>query len=111
MHNWLPQVMSATGEYMQGNTKEYSNGTYSCQHGVDECITDSYELCTLYKLSGDLESINRGETSLQAFPFIQCMEQAEGAPSAASGCFSKTMANSGLSWSTVTKCADEEYAA
>jgi len=33
------------------------------------------------------------------------MEINEGDPSAAEGCFTSTMANSGLAWSTVTDCS------
>lgn len=36
------------------------------------------------------------------------METYEGNPSYASSCFSKTMASSGLAWSTVTDCAAKE---
>jgi interferon gamma-inducible protein 30 len=91
-----------------GNTKKNSDGTFTCQHGVDECTTDVLELCTLYKLSGNLTSISTGDTSYKAWPFTQCMEINEGDPSKAESCFSSTMANSGLSYSTVTDCAAKE---
>ena len=89
----------------QGNTKKNADGTFTCQHGADECTSDVIELCTLYKLSNNITSISTGDTSMTAFPFIHCMEVNEGAPSAAEGCFSENMKNSGLAWSTVTECA------
>jgi hypothetical protein len=97
--------------HLQGNTKKLEDGTFSCQHGVDECTSDVFELCTEYKLSGNISSITTGDTSYAAFPFIQCMEINEGDPSKAPSCFSSTMANSGLAWSTVTACADNEASA
>lgn len=88
-----------------GNTKKNEDGTFTCQHGPDECTTDVIEQCVLYELSGDLASIIDGTTSEAAFPFIQCMEFAEGDPSAATGCFAKTMAGKvDLDWPTVEKC-------
>ncbi|RYY85873.1 hypothetical protein EON63_06760 [archaeon] len=39
------------------------------------------------------------------------METYEGNPSYASSCFSNTMANSGLAWSTVTDCSAKEASA
>eukprot|EP01031_Cornospumella_fuschlensis_P036403 gene36403-44157_t len=91
-----------------GNTKKNPDGSFTCQHGADECTSDVYELCTLYKLSGNISSISTGDTAIRAWPFIQCMETYEGNPSYASSCFSKTMANSGLAWSTVTECSAKE---
>jgi len=93
-----------------GNTKyDATNDVFSCQHGVDECISDAYELCTLYKLSGDINSIQSGNTAYAAWPFILCMEEAEGSPSAAENCFQTSMAYSGLAWDTVAACYKEEY--
>ena len=92
-----------------GNTKQNADGTYTCQHGADECTSDVIEMCVMYKLgSGNISNIETGATAMQAFPFLQCMEQQEGNPASAEGCFSKTMANSGLSWSTVQACANTE---
>eukprot|EP00602_Paraphysomonas_sp_CaronLab_P011762 CAMPEP_0185041348 /NCGR_PEP_ID=MMETSP1103-20130426/40530_1 /TAXON_ID=36769 /ORGANISM="Paraphysomonas bandaiensis, Strain Caron Lab Isolate" /LENGTH=220 /DNA_ID=CAMNT_0027581033 /DNA_START=331 /DNA_END=993 /DNA_ORIENTATION=- len=92
-----------------GNTKQESNGDFTCQHGPDECTTDAYELCTLYKLSGEIESISSGNTAYAAWPFILCMEEAEGSPAMAEECFKSSMAGSGLDWETVATCADQEY--
>jgi hypothetical protein len=46
---------------------------------------------------------------MTAFPFLQCMEEAEGDPSAAEPCFSKTLAKtSKLTWEDITKCSATE---
>ena len=91
-----------------GNTKQNKNGTYTCQHGDGECASDVLELCTQYKLSGDINSIESGDTSLQAWPFILCMEQAEGDPSQAESCYSTSMKGSSLTFDTVSACAQNE---
>jgi hypothetical protein len=62
----------------------------------------------MYKLQGNITHIATGETAKAAWPFVQCMELNEGDPSYAPSCFSKTMASSGLAWSTVTDCAAAE---
>eukprot|EP01036_Dinobryon_divergens_P033439 gene33439-43220_t len=92
-----------------GNTKKSADGTFTCQHGANECASDVIELCTLYKLSGNSSSINVGDTSEDAFPFVQCMEINEGDPSKAEGCFGSTLKKtSSLDWETVTTCAEKE---
>lgn len=91
-----------------GNTKQNADGSFTCQHGADECTSDVLELCTIYKLSGNLTSISTGDTTIKAWPFIQCMELNEGDPTKAPGCYSSTMANSGLDYSVVTDCAAKE---
>ena len=94
--------------YEQGNTK-YADGVYTCQHGEDECTSDVYEQCTLYKLSGDLSSISTGNTSTTALPFIQCMEEHEGDPTVAEACYTSTLAvSSGVSWDTILTCSSNE---
>lgn len=93
-----------------GNTKyDASTNVFTCQHGVDECISDAYELCTLYKLSGDINSIQSGNTAYAAWPYILCMEEAEGNPAEAENCFKSSMAGSGLEWDVVSTCYKEEY--
>ena len=42
-----------------GNTAKNADGSFTCQHGVGECESDSLELCAQYKLSGDPPSGNR----------------------------------------------------
>jgi hypothetical protein len=62
----------------------------------------------MYKLAGNTSAIITGESSLAAWPFIQCMEFNEGASSAASSCYASTMATSGVPYSTITACAANE---
>jgi interferon, gamma-inducible protein 30 len=91
-----------------GNTKKNADGSFTCQHGQGECESDVLEMCTMYKLSGDINSIIDGSTSEQAWPFIQCMELAEGDPTKGESCFSSTLASSGLTWQTVVECSEQE---
>ncbi len=91
-----------------GNTKQNANGTYTCQHGQGECESDVLELCTQYKLSGNIDSIASGDTSLEAWPFILCMEQAEGDPAKAETCFATSMKGSSLTFDAVSACAQNE---
>lgn len=91
-----------------GNTNE-SDGTYSCQHGAGECQSDALELCVQYKLSGDINSIQSGDTTKQALPFILCMEEASGDPTKSASCYSQSMTNSTLAYTTVTDCAAKEF--
>jgi hypothetical protein len=93
-----------------GNTKKNADGTFTCQHGADECASDALELCTEYKLSGSLSSISSGDTSLSAWPFILCMEEAEGDPSYGQSCYESTMNTTAVSWSTITACTVDEFA-
>ena len=67
-------------------------------------------MCVEYKLSGNISSIDSGDTHLQAFPFIQCMEINEGNPSKGSSCFSSTLAKTTtLTWNDITTCYNNEY--
>lgn len=90
-----------------GNTK-YVDGEFTCQHGEDECTTDVYHSCVEYKLSGDLNSIETGDTALQAWPFILCMEKAEGDPSKAESCYNSSMNSTDVPWSTISTCEADE---
>mmetsp|Transcript_110855 Transcript_110855/g.238685 ORF Transcript_110855/g.238685 Transcript_110855/m.238685 type:complete len:171 (-) Transcript_110855:237-749(-) len=92
-----------------GNTKKNSDGTFDCQHGVGECESDAIELCAQYKLSGDINSIESGDTSMEAWPFILCMEEEDGNPAKGQSCFESTMNTTALSWNTVQTCFEEEY--
>jgi hypothetical protein len=79
--------------------------------GVDECTSDVYEQCALYKLSGNSSSITVGDTTEDSFAYLQCMEINEGNPSKAESCFVSTMAKTtSLDWATVSKCAATESA-
>jgi hypothetical protein len=55
-----------------GNTVQNNDGSFTCQHGNGECQTDAQELCVQYKLSGNMNSIETGDTSYEAWPFILC---------------------------------------
>ena len=53
-----------------GNAKEYPNGdswTYTCQHGINECLYNQIETC----------SNNYISDPLVAFNFIECIESIE----------------------------------
>jgi hypothetical protein len=92
-----------------GNTKKNADGTFTCQHGTGECHSDALELCVQYKLSGNIESIETGDTSMAAWPFILCMEEEDGNFSKGESCYESTMNTTALSWNTVQTCFDEEY--
>ena len=88
-----------------GNTR-VSGTTFTCQHGADECRSDLFALCLLDRLGGVGSTI----ASAAAYPFVLCMEMAEGAPDAAPGCFDKTLApNVEFTWADdiLAKCADD----
>ena len=91
-----------------GNTKQNADGSFTCQHGVGECESDVYESCVEYKLANDLNAINTGSTAMAAWPFILCMEEAEGQPSMAETCYSSTMNATSVSWSTISECFKTE---
>lgn len=92
-----------------GNTKKNADGSFDCQHGAGECESDALELCTQYKLSGNIDSISSGDTSMAAWPFILCMEEEDGNPAQGQACFESTMNTTALSWSTVDACLKDEY--
>lgn len=92
-----------------GNTKKNADGTFTCQHGVGECESDALELCVQYKLSGDINSIETGDTSMAAWPFILCMEEEDGDFSKGESCFNSSMNSTSLSWNTVESCFNDEY--
>jgi hypothetical protein len=92
-----------------GNTKQNADGSFTCQHGTGECQSDALELCVQYKLSGDINSIQTGDTSMAAWPFILCMEEEDGNFAKGESCFSSSMNSTALSWNTVQACYDDEY--
>lgn len=97
-----------------GNTKANNDGSYTCQHGADECASDVIELCALYKFANNITAISTGATSKLAWPFIQCVEaNYGGASSSAPGCYASTGAEaaSGIPYSVITTCAANEGAA
>eukprot|EP00428_Durinskia_dybowskii_P078889 CAMPEP_0170362256 /NCGR_PEP_ID=MMETSP0117_2-20130122/4239_1 /TAXON_ID=400756 /ORGANISM="Durinskia baltica, Strain CSIRO CS-38" /LENGTH=172 /DNA_ID=CAMNT_0010616669 /DNA_START=181 /DNA_END=699 /DNA_ORIENTATION=+ len=91
-----------------GNTKQNADGSFTCQHGEGECASDVLELCTEYKLSGNINSIATGDTSEAAWPFILCMEEAEGEPTQGQACYESTMNTTALPWSVISDCASNE---
>ena len=91
-----------------GNTKD-TDGEFSCQHGEQECKSDALELCTQYLLSGNINSIETGDTSKAAYPFILCMEEAAGDPTQAESCFNDNMANSHITFDEVNKCSIDDF--
>ncbi len=70
-------------------------------HGVE------YRRDTYFR-TGNLSSIEVGDTSEGAFPFVQCMEINGGVSAKAEGCFSSSMVGSALKWETVATCATVE---
>ena len=50
--------------YPYGNTKyNEGNGTYTCQHGPDECYLDLVQNCLIYMM---------GDNTVDFYPFIKC---------------------------------------
>lgn len=92
-----------------GNTAKNADGSFTCQHGVGECESDSLELCAQYKLSGDIASIETGDTSLAAWPYILCMEEKDGDPTASQACYESSMNSTALPYADIQKCHDSEY--
>lgn len=92
-----------------GNTAyDSDSGVFTCQHGDGECSSDIYEQCLMYKL-GDASSIESGDTALAAWPFILCMETADGDPTHAESCYSSSMGNSTApAFSVIQDCHDNE---
>lgn len=91
-----------------GNTQKSASGSFDCQHGAGECASDVYESCVEYKLSNDINSIETGDTSMAAWPFILCMEEADGNPSMAESCYASTMNATSVSWTTIQDCFNNE---
>lgn len=88
-----------------GNTQKSGN-TYTCQHGEGECISDLYESCVEKELAGSVE--NMFDASIDAWPYILCMEQADGNPAKAESCYTSSMSNSSVTWSQVQDCYDND---
>ena len=75
---------------------------------IGECESDTMESCVEYKLSGDINSIATGDTSLAAWPFILCMEEADGNPLQGQNCYESTMNTTAVPWSTIADCISYE---
>jgi len=89
-----------------GNTA-YSNGVFTCQHGAGECSSDVLESCTMYELNG-ANTDGMFAKSMEAWPFILCMELAEGDPTQGESCFGSSMNSTSISWSQVNACATND---
>ena len=88
-----------------GNTQK-SGSSYSCQHGEGECASDVYESCVEYKLAGSIDTMF--SASIDAWPFVLCMEEADGNPLKAESCYSSSMSNSTVAWSEIEDCYNNE---
>lgn len=91
-----------------GNAKQNADGSFSCQHGAGECESDAQELCTQYLLAHS-DTTQMWSQSMTAWPFFLCMEQAEGNPTHGEACFASSMANSTVSWSSVSECVKTQF--
>lgn len=93
-----------------GNTHVDSGGTYHCQHGVGECMSDVIMQCTLYKLGGNTAAIGDGSQSFVAWPFIrQLVVEEKGHPVKAEDSFKSTLGKtSKLTWASVIDCYKNE---
>lgn len=85
-----------------------ADGSFTCQHGEGECQSDILHSCVQYKLANDLDAIATGVKSYEAWPFILCMELAEGDPTMGQSCYESTMNSTSVSWSTINYCAVNE---
>ena len=94
-----------------GNTKyDSATDTFTCQHGSGECQSDALELCNQYLIDGNMDSIQTGSTSMAAYPFNLCMEDASGDPTKAASCFASTAsANSTVTFQQVSDCAANDF--
>ncbi len=91
-----------------GNAKQNADGSFSCQHGAGECETDAQELCTQYLLAGG-DTNGMWKQSFAAWPFILCMENAEGNPVAGESCFNSSMNSTSVSWTEVSECVQNDF--
>jgi interferon gamma-inducible protein 30 len=89
--------------YGNANEKQNADGTWSftCQHGVNECIGNMYEACAI--------KYNNGTDSKHVptyWPFYYCMEKSGNAADTAiaSGCAT----NNGLNWSQIATCSGSD---
>lgn len=90
-----------------GNTKANADGTFTCQHGTDECVSDVLQSCVLYKVNNNITDISTGVSSKKAWPFLQCMEIHSGASSYAASCYADNIIDD-LAYEIITDCADNE---
>jgi len=103
-------ALAAVGEIMDfmvwpyGNANEKQNAdgtwTYTCQHGVNECIGNMWEACAI---EYNNVTLNDAHKTPKWFSFFNCMEASNqaGVQSVAQSCASK----GGLDWSVINTCA------
>lgn len=91
-----------------GNAKQNADGSFTCQHGEGECETDAQELCLQYKLA-DSNTETMFQQSMNAWPFILCMEEADGNPVKGESCYNSSMNSTSITWSTISSCVENEF--
>jgi len=101
--NTIPEIITLR-EFPYGNAKESQNAdgtwTYTCQHGVNECIGNMYEACAI-------EHYNTTTGKVPTWwPFIYCMYKSQDAGNATVA--EKCATNNGINWQTVTTCASTD---
>jgi len=77
-----------------GNAKENPDKSFTCQHGAAECKGNMNEACGIYAA---------GNSSVAAFPYINCMERGS-PPNDAQKC----AGSSGLGWDKVNACLQDK---
>jgi interferon gamma-inducible protein 30 len=89
--------------YGNANEKQNADGTWSftCQHGVNECIGNMYEGCAIEHNNGT----DKNHLPLY-WPFYYCMEKSGAA--ADTSVASKCATNNGLDWTVITTCAGSD---
>jgi len=90
--------------YGNANEKQNADGTwsYTCQHGVNECIGNMYEACAI-----EHNNSTDSKTHIPTWwPFYYCMEKSGKAAdlTTASGCAK----NNGLDWTVISTCAGSD---
>jgi len=86
--------------YGNANEKQNADGSWSftCQHGVNECIGNMYEACAM-----EHNNATDSKNVPVWWPFFYCMEKSGNAADTvvASGCAK----NNGLDWTVITTCS------
>jgi interferon gamma-inducible protein 30 len=89
--------------YGNANEKQNADTTWSftCQHGVNECIGNMYEACAI-----EHNNSTRSNGVPTYWPFFYCMEKSDqaGVASVAQNCAT----SNGLDWPTIQTCAGSD---
>jgi len=87
--------------YGNANEKQNADGTwtFTCQHGVNECIGNMYEACAIEHYGNNTETPGQPKW----WPYFYCLEKSEeaGVETVAKNC----AANNGLDWNIITTCS------